>query len=146
MEKLTTTAPSKTSWIKWIILATALGLCTISCSCWGPTEKDVADQHQKLETLSYQISQYINSRKDLVAKYNTLLAYPKTDANKHEINKSLIQIWEKICEYDEKLSDLAKDKIDAESDLSNYIANLKIKVSPNEPIDPNKRDFLLSIQ
>ena len=146
MEKLTTTAPSKTSWIKWIILATALGLCTISCSCWGPTEKDVADQQQKLETLSYQISQYINSRKDLVAKYNTLLAYPKTDANKHEINKSLIQIWEKICEYDEKLSDLAKDKIDAESDLSNYIANLKIKVSPNEPIDPNKRDFLLSIQ
>lgn len=146
MEKLTTTTPSKTSWIKWIILATALGLCTISCSCWGPTEKDVADQQQKLEKLSYQISQYINSRKDLVAKYNTLLAYPKTDANKHEINKSLIQIWEKICEYDEKLSDLAKDKIDAESDLSNYIANLKIKVSPNEPIDPNKRDFLLSIQ
>lgn len=146
MEKLTTTAPSKTSWIKWIILATALGLCTISCSCWGPTEKDVADQQQKLEKLSYQISQYINSRKDLVAKYNTLLAYPKTDANKHEINKSLIQIWEKICEYDEKLSDLAKDKIDAESDLSNYIANLKIKVSPNEPIDPNKRDFLLTIQ
>lgn len=122
-----------------------VGISLWASSCWH-TEKDVMKQEKKIEQLSFQISQYIKARKGLVEKYNKLLAYPRTDANKNAIKQSLAQIREQINKYDEKLSDLAKDKIDAEVDLNEHLANLEVYVSPDEPIDPNKWDFLLTIQ
>jgi flagellar hook-associated protein FlgK len=82
------------------------------------------EQEKKVEDLSFQISHYINARKQFVEKYNTLLKYPKTKANKNAINESLLQLYEVITDYDEKIEDLAKDKINAEVDLNDYIADL----------------------
>ena len=147
METLSPKTSQKRNWIwKAFTLALCGALALGSASCGHKTEKDVMEQEKKVETLSFQISHYINARKDLVTKYNTLLAYPKTKTNKNEINKSLIQIWEQINKYDEKIADLAEDKLDAEIDLNDYIANLEVNTSPDKPIDPNKRDFLLAIQ
>jgi hypothetical protein len=50
------------------------------------------------------------------------LKYPKTEANKAQIYESLSQLYDIIAEYDEKIADLAEDKLDAEVDLNDYIA------------------------
>jgi chromosome segregation ATPase len=115
-------------------------------SCGNATQKDVADQQKKIESISFQISHYINARKSLVTNYNELLKYPKTESNKNDINRSLAQIYEKIAEYDEKIEDLAEDKLEAIDDLNEYISDLEINYAPDKPIDPNRRDFLLTIK
>jgi flagellar hook-associated protein FlgK len=104
------------------------------------------EQERKVESLSSQISDCINSRKWFVEKYNTLLKYPKTKENKAKIYKSLSQLYDAITEYDEKIEDLAKDKIDAEVKLNEYISEVWSVSLPNNPIDPDKWDFLLTIQ
>jgi predicted DNA-binding protein YlxM (UPF0122 family) len=104
------------------------------------------EQERKVETLSSQISDCIKARKWFVEKYNTLLKYPKTEANKAQIYESLSQLYDVIIYYDEKLEDLAEDRIDAEKDLNEYISDLGSWNLPNNPIDPNRWDFLLAIQ
>ena len=141
----------KTSEKRWIIWkAFTLALCgTLTfggASCGHKTEKDIMEQQKKVETLSFQISHYITARKWFVEKYNTLLRYPKTETNKAQIYESLSQLYDVISEYDEKIADLAEDKLDAEVDLNDYIANLGTDILPNNPIDPNKWDFLLAIK
>jgi hypothetical protein len=79
------------------------------------------EQQKKIENLSSQISDYINARKKLAEDYNKLLKYPKSKSNKNDINRSLAQIYEKISEYDEKLEDLAEDKLEAIDKLNEYI-------------------------
>ena len=147
METLSQQATER-RWITWKALTFALCwvLSLSSMSCGNKTEKDVMEQEKKVENLSFQISHYINARKWFVEKYNTLLSYPKTDANKSRINKSLSQLYDVIVEYDKKIEDLAEDKIDAEIDLNEYIANLGTNTLPNSPIDPNVWDFLLATQ
>ena len=148
MEKPIITETPKRSGFMWKALTIALcGALTFgNISCWKTTEKDVMEQEKKVEDLSFQISHYINARKQFVEKYNTLLKYPKTKANKNAINESLLQLYEVITDYDEKIEDLAKDKINAEVDLNDYIADLGSWVLPSNPIDPDKWDFLLTIQ
>ena len=145
------TLSQRTSEKKWIIWkAFTVALCGVlafgSASCGHKTEKDVMEQQKKVETLSFQISHYISARKWFVEKYNTLLKYPKTEANKAQIYESLSQLYDVISEYDEKIADLAEDKLDAEVDLNDYIANLGTDILPSNPIDPNKWDFLLAIK
>jgi len=145
------TLSPKTSEKRWIIWkAFTLALCGAlalgNASCGHKTEKDVMEQQMKVEALSFQISHYISARKWFVEKYNTLLKYPKTEANKAQIYESLSQLYEVISEYDEKIADLAEDKIDAEVDLNDYIAEAWSGILPSNPIDPNKWDFLLAIQ
>ena len=148
METLSAKTPEKKSWIleKALTLALCGTLTLWNMSCGHKTEKDVMEQQKKVETLSFQISHYINARKWFVEKYNTLLKYPKTEANKAQIYESLSQLYEIIAEYDEKIADLAEDKLDAEVDLNDYIAEAGSRILPSNPIDPNKRDFLLTIQ
>ena len=121
MSNMETLSP-KTSEKRWIIRkAFTLALCGAlalgNASCGHKTEKDVMEQQMKVEALSFQISHYISARKWFVEKYNTLLKYPKTE-----------------------------DKLDAEVDLNDYIAEAWSGILPNNPIDPNKWDFLLAIQ
>lgn len=148
METLSPKTPENKSWIwkKAFTLALCGALAFWSVSCGHKTEKDVMEQQKKVETLSFQISHYINARKWFVEKYNTLLKYPKTEANKAQIYESLSQLYDIIAEYDEKIADLAEDKLDAEVDLNDYIAEAGSRVLPGNPIDPNKWDFLLAIQ
>lgn len=153
MEKLTTTETSiketpKKSGLMWKTLTFALwvALSFSNMSCWKTTERDVMKQEKKVESLSLQISQYIKARKGFVKKYNDLLWYPKTEANKNAINESLLQLYEAITKYDEKIKDLAEDKIDAEVDLNKYRVDLGSWALPDNPIDPDKWDFLLTIQ
>lgn len=145
------TLSPKTSEKRWLIWkAFTLALCGAltfgSASCGHKTEKDVMEQERKVESLSSQISDCINSRKWFVKKYNTLLKYPKTKANKAKIYESLSQLYDAITECDEKIEDLAKDKIDAEVKLNDYISEVWSLSLPNNPIDPDKWDFLLTIQ
>jgi hypothetical protein len=74
------------------------------------------------------------------------LRYPRTETNKSDINKSLAQIYEVITNYDKKIENLAKDRIEAIDDLNSYISNVERSYTPNEPLDPNRWDFLLTIQ
>lgn len=148
METLSPKTSEKKTWIirKAFTLAICTALALGNMSCGHKTEKDVMEQEKKVETLSFQISHYINARKGFVERYNTLLKQPKTPANNAQINKSLSQLYDAISEYDEKIEDLAKDKIDAEVDLNEYIAEVGSWALPNHPIDPDKWDFLLTIQ
>ena len=76
MEKLTTTDTPRKSSFKWktltLALCSALSLSMISC--WNTTSKDVLKQQKKVESLSFQISHYIDARKQLVEDYNKLLS------------------------------------------------------------------------
>lgn len=148
MERLSQNTLENKNWI-WK-KALTLALCGVlafgSASCGHKTEKDVMEQQKKVETLSFQISHYINARKWFVEKYNTLLKYPKTESNKVQIYESLSQLYDIIAEYDEKISDLAEDKLDAEVDLNDYVAEAGSRILPGNPIDPNRWDFLLIIQ
>jgi len=148
MEKITTVETPRKSGLIWKTLTFALwvALSFSNISCWNTTQKDVMEQQKKIENLSSQISDYINARKKLAEDYNKLLKYPKSKSNKNDINRSLAQIYEKISEYDEKLEDLAEDKLEAIDKLNEYIWNLEINYAPNEPIDPDRWDFLLTIQ
>lgn len=147
MEKMLTHEwQKKWIWQKAINLALFTMISFGTASCRSTTEKDVMDQQNKIENIDFQISHYITARKDFVEKYNKLLAYPKTEANKNRIKESLWQLYEVIRDYDEKIEDLAEDKIDAEVDLNDYIADLGTWALPNNPIDPNKWDFLLAIK
>lgn len=143
MEKFTTTETHKKSGFMWKTLLT-LALCGALISCWKTTPKDVIKQQKKIENISYQISHYIQARKDLVVKYNKLLTYPQTESNKYDINESLTQMYEVISEYDEKIKNLSKNKLKAIDDLNEDIADLKVSFSPNEPLDPNRWDYLLN--
>ena len=131
---------------KFFTLALWWALAFGNISCGKTSQKDVVEQQKKIENISFQISHYVNARKELVTTYNKLLMYPKTNANKSDINKSLSQIYEVISEYDEKLKELAEDKIEAIDKLNEYISDLEVSFSPDKPIDPNKRDFLLTIK
>ena len=126
------------------VLCWTMALNNISCG--KATQKDVENQQSKIESISFQISHYINARKELVTDYNKLLRYPKTDSNKADINRSLAQIYRVISDYDEKIKDLAEDKLEATDKLNKYTSNLEISFSPSEPIDPNRWDFLLTIK
>lgn len=148
MEKLGNIETSRKTGLMWktLTFALAVALSVGNVSCGKTTQKDIVKQQKKIESVSFQISHYIQARKELVMDYNKLLAYPKTDSNKADINKSLAQIYEKITEYDEKLEDLAEDRIEAINDLNEYISDIEVDFSPNEPIDPNRWDFLLAMK
>ena len=152
MEKIITTETgkrktNKSKWIKdFYILTLCWALTLSSISCGKTTQKDVMEQQKKLESISFQISHYINARKKLVWDYNKLLQYPKTNSNKADIERSLAQIYEVISDYDEKIKDLAEDKLEAIDDLNKYISDVEVNFSPNKPIDPNRWDFLLTIK
>ena len=126
-----------------IALCGALVLWNLSCK---KTQEDVNKQQEKLESISFQISHYINARKQLVEDYNELLRYPRTETNRSDINKSLSQIYEVITDYDKIIENLAKDRIEAIDDLNSYISDVEVGYAPNEPLDPNRWDYLLTIQ
>jgi len=152
MEKIITTETgerktNKSNLIRNLSIFTLCWALALSnASCGKATQKDVADQQKKIESLSFQISHYINARKELVSDYNKLLQYPKTDSNKADIERSLAQIYEVISDYDEKIKDLAEDKLEAIDDLNEYISDTEVLFIPNKPIDPNRWDFLLTIK
>lgn len=148
METLTSSTSVRKSWFNSKMLSLALwaALTFWNISCWNTTQKDVMEKQEKVENLSFQISHYISARKGFVEKYNKLLKYPKNKTNEANINNSLSQLYEVIVDYDEKIADLAEDKIDAEVNLNEDIANLWNWFNLKWPIDPNKRDFLLTIQ
>ena len=146
METLKTnniTNHSMRNFITSALLAGILGLWV--SSCWETTQKDINEQKYKIELLSINISNYINARKKLVNEYNTILSYPKTEANKYEIDNHLCLLEEQILDYDEKIKDLVEEKIDAESDLTEKIEDMWTTWI-HSTMDPNKRDYLLSVQ
>ena len=146
METLNNTLPSKktSSTSKAIKFALLLAISTCLYSCGKTTERDVLDQQKEIERIDFQISNYINARKELATKYNKLLAYPQTPANSADIKKSLMQIHETIVEYDEKIAELSEERIEAIQDLNEYVSDLETWIAPTDPIDPNRWDFLLS--
>ena len=148
MEKITTVETPRKSGLIWKTLTFALwvALSFSNISCWNTTQKDIMEQQKKLETIDRNISHYIEARKNLVADYNKLLKYPKTESNKSDISRSLAQIYEVIYDYDEKIQELAEDKLEAMDDLNKYISDLEASFAPNKPIDPNRWDFLLTIK
>lgn len=148
METLPTDVTKKKSWIAQKVVAITLSwiLAFWNISCGNTTQKDVRKQQAKVENLSFQISHYISVRKDFVEKYNNLLKYPKNKSNENDINNSLSQLYEAITDYDKKIAKLAEKKIDAEIDLNEYKANLWSWFIPSWPIDPNRWDYLLTIQ
>jgi hypothetical protein len=48
-----------------------------------------------------------------------------------------------IIEYDEKIWELAEDRLEAIDNLNRNVADLDVAVSFDTPIDENRRDFLL---
>lgn len=148
METLATHTTKRKSSIPHKAIAIALSwvLAFWNISCGKTTQKDVIKQQTKVENLSFQISHYISARKEFVEKYNNLLKYPKNKSNENDINNSLSQLYEAIADYDKKIAKLAENKIDAEIDLNKYKANLWSWFIPNWPIDPNRWDYLLTIQ
>lgn len=146
MEKLKTNniiSHSVRNLITSAVLAGILGLW--ASSCWKTTPKDVNDQKHKVELLSMNISHYINARKKLVNDYNTILAYPRTQSNEYEIDNHLCLLEEQIYEYDKKIKDLVEDKLDAEVTLNEKIED-RGTAWVHSTIDPNKWDYLLTIQ
>ena len=129
-----------------IFMSTLLGLYTIfwMTSCWETTQKDINEQRQKVNLLTFNISQYIEERKKLADKYNTILNYPRTEANQYEIDNHLSLLEEQIEEYDEKIKDLVEEKLDAEVSLNEKIEDRWV-AWVHTPVDPNKRDYLLQI-
>ena len=148
MELLTTTQTPRKSGIMWKALTLALcGALTFgNISCGSKTPEDVREQEEEVERLNFQLESYIKARKELVANYNKLLKYPKTESNKYDINRSLAGIHETIIEYDEKIKDLGEDRLEATKDLHEYRAKVETYYAPNTPIDPNRWDFLLAIK
>lgn len=148
METLSTKVLEKKKGFMWKLstLALCVALTFWNISCCKTTQEDVNKQQEKLESISFQISHYINARKQLVEDYNKLLRYPRTETNKSDINKSLAQIYEVITDYDKKIENLAKDRIEAVDDLNSYISDVEVGYTPNEPLDPNRWDYLLTIQ
>ena len=143
------TLSNKKIWFLWKNLATTALCCTLifwSTSCWKPTQKDINQQKQKVESLSFQVSHYIYARKDFVNQYNKLLKYPKSESNKYQIDNSLSQLLDIINDYDKKIEQLSKDKVNAQKNLNDKIKNSHIPWENHSSIDPNKRDFLLKIQ
>lgn len=124
------------------LLVGILGLSTVSC--WETTQKDINEQRHKVELLSFNISHYIDARKKLVNEYNTILKYPRTEANQYEIDNHLSLLEEQIEEYDEKIKECVEDKLDAEAELNEKIEDRWI-AWVHTSIDPNKRDYLLQI-
>lgn len=116
-----------------------------AASCWKATSKDIIDQKEKIELLAYNTEHYVNARKEVVNKYNTILSYPRTDANKYEIDNHLYLLEKEIEDYDEKIENLVKDKIDAERTLNKKVES-RWTTWIHTPLDPNKRDYLLAIQ
>ena len=129
--------------IKSAVIAGILGLSTVSC--WETTSKDINNQKHKIELLSFNIKQCINARKKIVNDYNTLVKYPKTEANQYEIDNHLSLMEKQIEEYDEKIKDFAEEKLDAENSLNEKIQDRWIAWI-HTAIDPNKWDYLLSVQ
>ena len=123
--------------LAWVLLG--------SSSCWKTTQKDINNQKQKIELLSFNIENCINARKKLVNEHNAILAYPKTESNKYEIDNHLYLLEEQIADYDKKIKNFIEEKINAEVDLSKKIEN-RWSVWIHSSIDPNKRDYLLTIQ
>ncbi len=146
MESLQTQTPKKKYWFPYKTITLAISGILAFWSCWKATQQDVLEQQKKVESISFQIEHYIKARKQLVEDYNNLLKYPKNKSNKNDINRSLAQIYEKISEYDEKFEELADDKLEATDKLNEYIWDLEVNYAPNEPIDPDRWDFLLTIQ
>lgn len=114
-------------------------------SCWKTTQKDISEQRQKIEILSFNIVNCINARKEVVNQYNSMLDYPATESNKYEIDNHLCLLEEQIHEYDEKIKDFVEEKIDAEADLSEKIED-RWTMWVHTHIDPNKWDYLLTVQ
>ena len=148
METLSIKTSEKKNVFMWKLSMLALcGVLTFwNISCWKTTQEDVNKQQEKVEGISFQISHYINARKELVEDYNKLLRYPRTESNKYDINRSLAQMHEVIMEYDKKIENSAKERIDAIDDLNSYISDVEINFAPNEQLDPNRWDYLLTIQ
>ena len=144
MERIITTeTPRKSGLVSKSLVALSLcGALTLS-SCWGTTEKDVLKQQEEVERVNFQISSFIEARKKLVKDYNKLLNYPKTESNKWDINRSLAGMRSTIMEYDEKIWELAEDRLEAIDNLNRDISDLDVAVSFDTPLDENRRDFLL---
>ena len=93
--------------------------------------------------IGYQIRSYITSRKDAVEKYNKLYAYPQNETNKSSIEKVKADLYDEILSYDEKIEDLAHEKIKAETRENENAAEHMSYNRNTGPLDPNKYDFLL---
>lgn len=147
MEKISTKPHLKKSWLSQklatLALCGALVFWNISCQM---TWNNGAKKQENKENIIYELSSYINARKDLVNKYNQLLQYPKSESNRSDINKSLSQIYEVIMKYDKKIEELGKDLIKAIDDYNSWVSKAGKSYSHNEPLDPNRWDYLLKIQ
>lgn len=129
---------------KWLVttgLASTLLFWTASCG--KTTPEDVNQQRQNVEIISHQINSYIDARKDAVEKYNRLYKYPKKESNRYSIEKVKADLYKSILSYNEKIEDLASDKIKAEEKVSEKMANCIDFDMNTWPLDPNKYDFLL---
>lgn len=125
------------------LLASILSLWV--SSCWKTTQNDINNKKYDIEVLSFNISNYINARKKLVNEYNTILAYPKTESNKYEIDAHLCLLEEQIHSYDEKIKDLVEEKLKVQVDLTEIMKD-RWTTWVHSSIDPNKWDYLLAVQ
>ena len=109
--------------------------------------KDVIKETQKFEIVKNDIRWYINSRKEFVRKFNTLLAYPATPQNQSDINNTLRQLYDTITKYDDLIKKLWKEKLDTEAKLNKYITESATTggLMPSTPISEDRWDFLLLI-
>ena len=139
------TTPKSTIARKIWTLAVCWALTFSNISCGNPTQKDIMKQENKVENISFQVSHYINARKNYVKKYNTLYRYPKTPKNEADIRRSMQQLYEAISDYDKKIEKLAGQKIKEQNKLNEQIWRLGTWGIPTWPIDANRRDFLLAI-
>lgn len=116
-------------------------------SCGRATEKDVIREAQKFEIVKNDLRWYIDSRKEFVRKFNTLLAYPATPQNQADINNTLRQLYDTITKYDDLIRKLWKEKLDTEAKLNRYIIESATtgELMPSTPISENRWDFLLWI-
>ena len=149
MEKIpttTTTTKKSKGTLKLLTLLLCWALTVGNVSCGSKTPKDVMKQEQKLETINFQLSNYIKARKKLAEDYNSLLQYPVTESNKRDIKLSLSGIYETIVEYDETIQDLSEDRLKAKKTLNKYTAEVEALYAPDTPIDPNRWDFLLTTE
>lgn len=132
------------SWKTYALIAlAALSLNFTSCRR-TPTQVDIVKQEQRIDVMSQQLSLLKKQRKELVNKYNHYLAlYGTPWYTSPEFKEAKAQLFVAIEKKDAEIVELLKQKWKAEGNLDKAkIKALEKSQDPDEPIDPNKFDFI----
>lgn len=120
-------------------------LWTTSCNT-TPSSERIAKDKWDIEMVSNQLSYLIEARKNLVRKYNDLLLKSQADPDNLALERSKSQVYDLIKDYNKDIERLGKKYIKKTKKLDNdVLKSQNANINPNQPIDENTYDYLLSM-